>query len=201
VKAALDSASSCLMMADNEGVIRYQNKASDALMRQSEIEFRKYMPGFSAEGVLGASFDQFHKNPSKHRNLLANLKGEHRAQIEVGGLHMRLVANPIADENGRPLGTVIEWLDRTQEVNAEKEVRAIVGAAASGDLSKRIAEADKAGFMLEMAQGLNAVLSTSEHALGEISGVLRALAEGDLTGVPSHALVQALERSAVCRES
>jgi methyl-accepting chemotaxis protein len=182
VKAALDSASSCLMMADNEGVIRYQNKASDALMRQSEIEFRKYMPGFSAEGVLGASFDQFHKNPSKHRNLLANLKGEHRAQIEVGGLHMRLVANPIADENGRPLGTVIEWLDRTQEVNAEKEVRAIVGAAASGDLSKRIAEADKAGFMLEMAQGLNAVLSTSEHALGEISGVLRALAEGDLTG-------------------
>jgi methyl-accepting chemotaxis protein len=56
-----------------------------------------------------------------------------------------------------------------------------VGAAASGDLSKRIAEADKAGFMLEMAQGLNAVLSTNEHALAEINSVLKALAEGDLT--------------------
>ena len=42
-------------------------------------------------------------------------------------------------------------------------------------------EADKAGFMLEMAQGLNAVLSTNEHALAEISSVLKALAEGDLT--------------------
>jgi len=94
---------------------------------------------------------------------------------------MRLIANPIADGNGKRLGTVIEWLDRTLEVNAEKEVRAIVGAAAAGDLSKRIAEAGKAGFMLEMAQGLNAVLSTSEHALGEISAVLKALAEGDLT--------------------
>ena len=181
VKAALDSASSCIMMADNDGAIRYQNKASNALMRRSEIEFRKYLTGFSAEGVLGASFDQFHRNPGKHRNLLANLKGEHRTQFEIGGLHMRLIANPIADENGKPLGTVIEWLDRTQEVNAEKEVRAIVGAAASGDLSKRIAEADKAGFMLEMAQGLNAVLSTNEHALAEISSVLKALAEGDLT--------------------
>ena len=181
VKAALDSASSCLMMADNEGVIRYQNKASDVLMRRSEIEFRKYIEGFSANGVLGARFDQFHKNPNRHRNLLANIKSEHRTQIQIGGLYMRLVANPIADENGRPLGTVIEWLDRTQEVNAEKEVRAIVGAAAAGDLSKRVAEADKAGFMLEMAQGLNAVLSTSEHALGEISAVLKALAEGDLT--------------------
>jgi methyl-accepting chemotaxis protein len=181
VKAALDSASSCLMMADNEGVIRYQNKASDDLMHRSEIEFRKYLPSFSADGLLGACFDQFHKNPSKQRNLLANIKGEHRTQIQIGGLHMRLVANPIADENGKPLGTVIEWLDRTLEVNAEKEVRAIVGAAAAGDLSKRIAEADKAGFMLEMAQGLNAVLSTSEHALGEISAVLKGLAEGDLT--------------------
>ncbi|MFZ1106989.1 MAG: HAMP domain-containing protein, partial [Rhodomicrobium sp.] len=180
IKIALDNASACVMMADNEGVIRYQNKASDALMRGSESNFRAYLSSFSAGGVLGASFDQFHRNPGRQRSLLANLKGEHRTQIQVGGLHMRLIANPIADENGARLGSVIEWLDRTAEVNAEKEIGAIVEAAAAGDFTKRIAEAGKAGFFLEMARGLNAILGTSEEALSEISRILRAMAEGDL---------------------
>ena len=130
--------------------------------------------------MLGASFDQFHRNPGRQRSLLANLKGEHRTQIQVGGLHMRLIANPIADENGARLGSVIEWLDRTAEVNAEKEIGAIVEAAAAGDFTKRIAEAGKAGFFLEMARGLNAILGTSEQALSEISRILKAMAEGDL---------------------
>ena len=92
---------------------------------------------------------------------------------------MRLVANAIADEKGAPLGTLLQWVDRSAEVNAEKELRAIVQAAAAGDFSKRIDEVGKAGFMLEIAQGLNAVLNTSEQGQGEISRALNALAEGD----------------------
>jgi methyl-accepting chemotaxis protein len=180
IKIALDNASSSLMMADNDGIIRYQNKAADALMRGSEGNFRAALPGFSAAGVVGANFDQFHRNPSRQRNMLAGLKGEHRTQIQIGGLHMRLVANPIADETGGRLGSVIEWLDRTAEVNAEKEIAAIVEAAGAGDFAKRIAEAGKAGFFLEIARGLNAILGTSEHALGEISRILKSMAQGDL---------------------
>ncbi len=64
IKIALDNASSSLMMADNNGVIRYQNKACQTLMQQSEDNFRRYLPGFSAAGVQGTNFDQFHKIPS-----------------------------------------------------------------------------------------------------------------------------------------
>ena len=63
IKIALDNASSSLMMTDNDGIIRYQNKACQALMQQSEHNFRKYMPAFSAAGVQGTNFDQFHKIP------------------------------------------------------------------------------------------------------------------------------------------
>ena len=180
IKIALDNASSCLMMADNEGVIRYQNKASEALMRGSEANFRSSLPAFSAAGVVGANFDQFHRNPARQRNVLGGLKGEHRIQTQIGGLHMRIIANPIADETGARLGTVVEWLDRTAEVNTEKEIAAIVEAAAAGDFSKRIAEGGKAGFFLDMAHGLNAILGVSEQALGGISRLLKALAQGDL---------------------
>jgi methyl-accepting chemotaxis protein len=181
IKIALDSASSCFMMVDDKGFIRYRNKSSQALMRDAATDFRKYMPGFSEDGVLGANFEEFHRNPGRLRNLLANLTGEYRTQIQIGSLHFRLAANPVVDESGSRLGTVIEWLDRTGEVNAEREVAAVVASAAAGDFSKRIAEADKSGFMLEVAQGLNAVLSTSEHALHEIGNILKGLAEGDLT--------------------
>jgi methyl-accepting chemotaxis protein len=181
IKIALDNASSCVMMADNEGVIRYQNKALQALMQRSEKAFRSVMLSFNAAGILGSSFDIFHKNPSRQRNLVLNLEGEHRSDFRVGGMDVRLVANPIADETGERLGAVIEWMDRTAEVTAEKEIASIVQAAAAGDFSKRIAEADKIGFFLEMARGLNAVLGTSEQALGEIARILKALARGDLT--------------------
>lgn len=179
IKIALDHASSCVMMADNEGVIRYQNKAFKALMQRSEGAFRSVLPSFTAASVEGASFDIF--DPARQRNLISNLKGEQRSDFRLGGMSVRLFANPIEDETGAPLGVVVEWMDRSAEVAAEKEIAAIVEAAAAGDFSKRIAEADKTGFFSEMARGLNAVLSTSEDALAEVARILKALAQGDLS--------------------
>ncbi len=181
IKIALDNASSCVMMADNEGVIRYQNKAFKALMQRSEGAFRSVQPSFTAASVQGSSFDVFHKNPARQRTLISSLKGEHRSDFRVGGMDVRLLANPIADETGARLGAVIEWMDRTAEVTAEKEIAAIVEAAAAGNFSKRIAEADKGGFLLEMARGLNAILGTSEEALTEIARILKVLVQGDLS--------------------
>jgi methyl-accepting chemotaxis protein len=180
IKIALDNANSCVMVADMDGVIRYQNKSMNDLMQSSEEGFKKAWPRFSASGLIGSTFDRYHKNPSHQRSLLATLRSEHRAELKLGHLRVRLTVNPIFDETGQRLGSVIECLDRTAEANAETELGAVVDAAAVGDFSKRIAEAGKAGFLLQMAQGLNAILGTSEQALGEISRILRAMAHGDL---------------------
>ena len=180
VKIALDNAGSCVMMADAEGVIRYQNKAMMSLMQRSEDGFKSVWPTFSAANLNGSSFDLFHKNPSRQRVLLANLKDEHRVDLKLADRRVRMTVNPIFDETGARLGSVIECLDRTAEASAEIEVADIVEAAAEGDFSKRIDEAGKAGFLLEMARGLNAVVSTSESALSEIGRILKSMARGDL---------------------
>ena len=78
IKIALDNAGSCVMMADVDGVIRYQNKAMMSLMQRSENGFKSVWPTFSAARLNGSSFDLFHKNPSHQRSLLATLKDEHR---------------------------------------------------------------------------------------------------------------------------
>jgi methyl-accepting chemotaxis protein len=180
IKIALDNAGSCVMMADAGGIIRYQNKAMKSLMQRSENGFKSVWPDFSAASLNGSTFDRYHKNPSHQRSLLSDLMGEHRADLKLADRRLRLTVNPIFDESGERLGSVIECLDRTAEANAETELGAVVDAAASGDFTKRIEEAGKAGFLLQMAQGLNAILGTSEQALGEIARILKAMAQGDL---------------------
>lgn len=181
VKLALDYSTACVMVVDAEGIIQYSNKATDNLLHRFATALQRHKPDFSPSGVHGSHFSDFHKNPLKVRELVANLKGEHRAQIQLGDLHFLLIANPMLDDNGERLGTFVQFIDRTIQMNAEKEVAEIVHAAAAGDFSKRIVEADKAGFMLQMAQGLNNVLATSEQALGEIRRILKGLAEGDVS--------------------
>jgi methyl-accepting chemotaxis protein len=181
IKIALDNAASCVMMADNDGIIRYQNKAMKSLMQRSESGFRTVWPSFSAANIEGSSFDRFHKDPNHQRTVLGNLTSEHSAELKLAGSRIRLTVNPIVDENTARLGSVIECIEHTAETVAEQEVADIVEAAVAGDFSKRIAETGKSGFMLQVSQGLNSVLSTNEKALAEIARILRALAEGDLT--------------------
>ncbi|WP_424193810.1 methyl-accepting chemotaxis protein [Ampullimonas aquatilis] len=181
IKSALDTASVNVMVADPDGVIRYVNRSADKLMRDSESDLKTVLPQFSAEKIVGSNFDIFHKNPSHQRNLLGQLKTTYQTQILVAGKTFRLIANPIFSIDGTRLGTVVEWLDRTIEVNAEKEIAEIVAAAVAGDFSKRIGVDKKEGFFLQLAEGMNKVLGTNEVGLNEVVRVLDSLAQGDLT--------------------
>lgn len=96
-------------------------------------------------------------------------------------MHFRVTATVITTEQGERLGTVLEWLDRSQEVQAEQDVEAVVQAAVRGDFHLRVNEAPKQGFMLKIAEGLNSLTDTCERSLSDISQVLGAIADGDLT--------------------
>jgi methyl-accepting chemotaxis protein-1 (serine sensor receptor) len=181
VKTTLDNASVNVMMADNDGVIRYMNRTAEALMRSAESNMRKVLPHFSADQIIGQNFDIFHKSPSRQRNLLAQIKDTYHTQITVGDLTMKLSASPIYDEKGERLGTVLEWVDRTAEVAAEREIAALVAAASEGDFSKRVNLLGKQGFYKQVAVGMNEVVSTSESGLNDVIRVMAYLEHGDLT--------------------
>jgi methyl-accepting chemotaxis protein len=150
-------------------------------MRNAESDLRKALPGFDANRLIGANFDTFHRNPGHQRNLLANLRSTYATQIEVAGRTFRLVANPIHDAKGERAGTVVEWKDRTEEVQVEGEIATLVDAASAGDFTKRISESGKEGFFLQLATGMNKLMDTSSVGLEEVARVFSALAKGDLT--------------------
>jgi len=181
VKQALDSVTTNAMIADNDGNIIYMNEAVQDMMKNAESDLRKDLPGFDASSLLGANFDRFHKNPAHQRSMLSALSQTYRTEIVVGGRTFALTANPIVNEQGERLGTVVEWLDRTIEVGAEREIDSIVDAAVGGDLSKRIDVAGKKGFFLNLAEGLNRLLTVADDVVNDTVRIFDALAHGNLT--------------------
>jgi methyl-accepting chemotaxis protein len=168
VKQALDSCSTNVMIADADGQIIYTNDSVMTMLRRNETELRKSLPQFSTGRVIGSNFDSFHKSPAHQRNLLGNLKGEHKAQIKVGELHFSLIANPISDDQGTRLGTVVEWKDRTAEVIAEQEVAGLVDGATQGDFSIRMSLEGREPFFRTIGEKFNQLIDTISKTIVEV---------------------------------
>ncbi len=179
-QSALDNTSTNVMIADNDRNIIYMNKSVAEMLANAESDVRKVFPNFNAAQLLGSNMDQFHKNPAHQQNLLASFTSTHRAQIQVGARTFRLIANPIINEQGQRLGSVVEWRDRTDEVSAEKDINALVQSAIAGQLSKRLTLDDKTGFPRDIAENINSLLDTIETPFKTVGDYLKNIADGIL---------------------
>jgi len=181
IKEALDSVTGNVMIADGDYNIIYMNAAVQEMMQNAEADIRKEVSHFDASELMGKNIDIFHKDPSHQRGMMKDLTTTAAANIEIGGRTLREIANPIINEDGERLGTVVEWIDRTDEVAVENEIGSMVKSAMSGDLSKRIEVKGKRGFFKTLSDGVNELVDVSEEVIQKTVGVLSALSRGDLT--------------------
>ena len=181
IRIALDNVSTGVMIADPARTIIYANDAVRRILKEAEADIRKQVPRFDADAMLGQSIDDFHRNPAHQASLLTALSKVHVANLEVGGRHLMVTANPVVTPKGERVGTVAEWRDRTGEVRAQHEVGDLVAGAAAGDFGRRLDVEGKEGFFRDIAIGLNRLAETTERGLADVVRVLQALAQGDLT--------------------
>ncbi|WP_415900698.1 methyl-accepting chemotaxis protein [Neptuniibacter sp. QD48_11] len=181
IKVALDNVSSNVMLADNDGNIIYCNDAVLGMMRNAEADIREQLPDFDAETILGSNFDIFHKNPEHQRRMLEGLKTTYNGKIKVGTRSFSLIANPVIDENSQRLGTVVEWMDITDQLVAEDQVANLIQKASQGELNERLDVELYSGFMANIASGVNQMLDAVVEPLREVKRVLNAMSDGDLT--------------------
>lgn len=181
IRQALDVVPSAVMVADVQGVIRYANKSVTDLLARIESDLRTVVPNFDHTKIIGQNFDVFHRNPAHQRGIVDKLTKPHRAQVKFANSVVRLIATPMFDSTGQRLGAVLEWVDRTAEVNVETEVTAVVQAASRGEFNRRLQVNAEDGFMKVLASGMNDLLSSTERNLDEISACIKRVAEGDLT--------------------
>lgn len=181
IRTALDNVSSAVMVADQDFNIIYLNPALQQMFVDAQKALQQVLPGFDANRLVGANMDMFHKDPAHQRRLLGEMTTSVENQVEVAGLTLRINANPVVDDAGTRLGTVVEWENRTEEVAVENEIERIVSAARAGKLDERIPLAGKVGFFELLASGINDLLELVDNIFGDIAGAMEQMAEGDLT--------------------
>ena len=181
IQVGLDCATTNVMIADRDLNILYMNKSMLAMMRHAEAAIRTDLPAFDTARLLGTNIDIFHKNPAHQRHMITKLEKTHTATIGLGGRTFTLTVTPVRDSRGERLGTAVEWLDHTAEVAVEKEISAIVAAAAAGEFGERLDLNGKTGFLRQLAEGINRLMETSQRGLDDVAHMLAALAKGDLT--------------------
>ena len=181
IKTALDSVTLNLRIADKNGSIIYLNPALTNTLRQTQNELRKTIPDFDADKMIGKNVSMFYMEQDAALAQLKSQRDEKQSHILIGGRDYLLITNPIINANGEQDGTVGQWIDKTDELRTEKEVTALVTAAAAGDLSHRIDLTDKTGFFLSLSQSVNQMVETTDGVINETVGALERIANGDMT--------------------
>ena len=182
LETALETVTSCLMIADKDRNIIYMNPAVTQMMRNAETDIRKVFPSFDTNRLIGSNMDQFHKNPANQQRMLAELTSIHKAQISVGARVFSLTAGPIIDDQGQRLGTVVEWVDRTIETLFDKQMNDVIAAAINGVLSVRTKPEEflEEGMYKKITEGLNMVLDAVINPLTMATQYIGDISKGNI---------------------
>jgi methyl-accepting chemotaxis protein len=175
LKVAMDSSTACLTISNAEGLLQHMTPSGKALLAAIGGA------GFNPDALLGTKLSTFFDDPAAAARLEQAMYSTETVDFIFKGRHLRLAARPINDKQGKLLGRVSQWTDRTAEVAVENEVSSLVQAASAGDFSQRLGLAGKDGFFLKLSEDINNLVQTSERGISDVAEVLKALADGDLT--------------------
>jgi len=169
IQMALDRAAVGIMLADLSGSIIYTNDFAKTMFRRQEPNIRSELPTFDPEKIIGSSIDLLYRNPAHGHQSITALASAHTADVKFGNAVLRFTASPVADTEGRRQGTVVQWIDRTEEVQIEEEVQSKVSLAIGGDLTVRIDASGRNEFLQSLAVGMNRLVENTAQLVRTIS--------------------------------
>jgi len=167
IRIALDNVATNVMIADAERNIIYMNKSIVAMLNVAESDVRKQLPNFNVANLMGSNIDQFHKNPEHQKHLLSTFNQNHKAQISLGGRSFTLSANPVINEHGERLGSVVEWADITEKLIAERAAEKLAAEnlrikIALDNCATNVMIADTERNIIYMNRSITEMLSAAE---------------------------------------
>jgi methyl-accepting chemotaxis protein len=171
VRQALDKVSTSVVLADAEHRVIYLNDTANATFTRNQQEIRLTLSGFEVQKLRGSSLEALSDDPAAERRELDTLAGSRTVERELGACTFRTVTNPVLDDGGARIGTVMEWTERTQEVAVEKEMQGMLAAVVAGDLGSRIDLTGKTGFFEAMSGGVNQLADNMAEVVSRVKRV------------------------------
>jgi methyl-accepting chemotaxis protein len=178
IRQALDKVSTSVVLADANYQIIYVNETAQAMFARNQHEIRKTLPNFDVTRLRGSTLDAMSVEPANMRRVLDTLTTSDTHERVLGNCTFRTVANPVRNDRGERIGTVVEWTDRTQEVGVEKEMQNMLSAVVGGDLSRRIELSGKTGFFEAMSRGVNQLADNMAEVVTKVKVVAAEVHRG-----------------------
>ncbi|WOS39001.1 methyl-accepting chemotaxis protein [Xanthomonas rydalmerensis] len=184
IRTALDNSSTGMFIVDLDYNIVYANPSMQGLADKYAQQIQSVAPAFdSSLPLVGSPVTVLEYRNQHDPKTLSELEknGVMEREMVYADTRIAQTITAIRDAHGNHIGFVCEARDRTLEAQVEQEVAKIVREAAAGDLSGRVGVEGKHGFFLQLAQQLNGLLQANGDSIGEVSKLLTALSQGDLT--------------------
>lgn len=177
MKQMVDMSPINTMMATPDGIMTYMNKRSFDSLKAIE----EHLPG-KVENFVGASIDQFHKDPAHQRKIISNPDNlPVRAKIKVGPETLDLLAAPVFDATGDYAGCMVTWDVITEKVKMaddfEKNIGSVVDTVSSASTQLQQNSQTLAAGAEETTKQALSVSSAAEQASRSVQSVAAAAEE------------------------
>ncbi|WP_447904774.1 methyl-accepting chemotaxis protein [Stenotrophomonas geniculata] len=189
---AADSAGQLAAIGKSQAVIEFSMDGRILSANENFLE----VTGYVLDEVRGQHHSLFvepgHRSSDEYRRFWEKLgRGEYDAgqyrRLGKGGREVWIQAsyNPILDLNGKPFKVVKYATDITAQVHenqamqrAVAQTREVVAAAKQGDLTRRVAMADKQGPIADLCDGVNSLVEAMAAIIGQIKFAADTIAVG-----------------------
>lgn len=119
LQSGLDNADVNTMLLNTDNEITYLNKAMLSFFQKRKTKIAEVLPNFDAASLIGSPIKNIHQQFTVNNNLVIS-------QVDIGLLSFRTTVKSLLDHSGESIGSIVQWVDISQEVedNAE-EIRTL----------------------------------------------------------------------------
>ena len=180
IRQALDTVSASVILANEQAEIIYINTTAEKMLSEKQSEIAQQLPNFSVDKLSGSNLDVFEHVAEFSKGALSELVATKEIEIMLAKFVFKVVLSPVVSSDGKRLGTVVEWLDLTEQRDAERQVEKVINAAAAGQLSARLDSERFNGFMNSLANGVNQLLDAIVGPINVAANYVERISRGDV---------------------
>ena len=179
VQQALNAAAANVVLANDALEVVYVNDTARAMFERYAADINRDLPGFDAKTMVGRGMDQFQPDRAM-RTTFERLSAPRTDELQLGGKTFSVTATPVRGEHGERLGVVCEWVDLTEQREAERQIQAVLGDAIAGRLDSRLAVEGFRGFTRALAASVNQMMDAITAPLNIAASHLKGIADGKI---------------------
>ena len=179
VQQALNAAAANVVLSNDALEVVYVNDTARAMFERYATDIKRDLPGFDAKSMVGRGMDQFQTDRAMN-TAFASLSTPRTDEIQLGGKTFSITATPVRSDSGGRLGVVCEWVDLTEQREAERQIQAVLGDAIAGRLDSRLQAEGFRGFTRALAESVNQMMDAITAPLNIAASHLKGIADGKI---------------------